>query len=308
MLSAAALPRPKPGDVPLDPAGRGRRGRSLGRPAARRGRGLSRSARRRRQDGHAADSFAAWRSCSGFDRAGRGGVRHRDRRRRSGRAGGRGVRRIGGPADDRDRARGARRSGRHVVADRELPRVPLGRVRRGAREPGAPAGAPAGRGDPRHPHHHADRHRHPPGAPRRGRRPAGQDDHPGVRRRMAASRDGRFRPSGRQGHLVRRRAERGRERARPRRAHRRRGELGGAGRHVLLEPRPDGDDPVPGRGAREGDVALPRRPDRHAAEHRRDAAHGGRGGARRLVTRRDRRAERRDRRDRPGSSRAASSS
>ena len=36
------------------------------------------------------------------------------------------LRRLGGPQDDRRRARGARRPGRHLVPDRELPRLPAG--------------------------------------------------------------------------------------------------------------------------------------------------------------------------------------
>ena len=72
-----------------------------------------------------------------------------------------------GLRSDRRRARGARRPGRHVVADRELPRVPVGRVRRRAGEPRASPGAEARRGDPGDPGDHADRRRDAPGAPRR---------------------------------------------------------------------------------------------------------------------------------------------
>ena len=56
--------------------------------------------------------------------AGRRPLRPRDRRRRPGRAGGRGLRRVGGPAHGDGRARGARRPGRAVEPDRELPRLP----------------------------------------------------------------------------------------------------------------------------------------------------------------------------------------
>ena len=48
------------------------------------------------------------------------------------------------------RARGARRPGRDVLADRELSRVPQRRLGRRAREPRAPAGAAARGGDPGH--------------------------------------------------------------------------------------------------------------------------------------------------------------
>ena len=119
------------------------------------------------------------RSCAGLraprhpDGAGGRGVRHGDRRCRAGRAGGRRVWRIRGSPDDRRRARGARGAGGHVVADRELPRVPIGRVRRRALEPRTPAGAQARRRDPGHAVDHAHRRRDPAGAPRRWRRPAG---------------------------------------------------------------------------------------------------------------------------------------
>ena len=60
----------------------------------------------------------------------------------------------------RHRARGARRPGRHVVPDRELPRLPERRLRRRARDPGARAGEAPRRRDPRDAGDHADRHRH----------------------------------------------------------------------------------------------------------------------------------------------------
>ena len=46
-------------------------------------------------------------------------------------------------------------------------------------------------------------------APRRRRRPAREDDHPRVRRRLAAALDRGLRPARRQGHLLRRGAQRG---------------------------------------------------------------------------------------------------
>ena len=51
------------------------------------------------------------------------------------------VRRVRGHAGDRSRRRGHRRPGRNLIADRELPRIPLGYLRRRARGPG---GAPGG--------------------------------------------------------------------------------------------------------------------------------------------------------------------
>ena len=77
------------------------------------------------------------------------------------------VRRVRGTPDDRDRARGARRPGGHVLPDRELPRLPSGRLRRRAVEPRAPAGAQARRRDPRHAVDHADRRGDASGASRR---------------------------------------------------------------------------------------------------------------------------------------------
>ena len=76
-----------------------------------------------------------------------------------------------------------------------------------------------------------------PGAPRRRRRAPRADDHPRVRRVLAAARDRGLRPARRQGDLVRRRTQRGAERPRPRRPHRRRGQLGGTGGDVLLDAR-----------------------------------------------------------------------
>ena len=85
------------------------------------------------------------------DQAARRRVRRRDRRRRPGRPRRRGLRRVRGPADDRRRARGAGRAGRHLVADRELPRLPERHLRRRAGQPRAAAGAAARRRDPGHP-------------------------------------------------------------------------------------------------------------------------------------------------------------
>jgi hypothetical protein len=109
-------------------------------------------------------------------------------RRRSGGAGGRGLRRVRGAADARLRARGARWSGRHLVAHRELPRLPIRRVGRRARPARVAAGAAAGRGDSRNAVDHADRHRHTAAAPGRRRCPAWADDHPRLRSRVAAPR------------------------------------------------------------------------------------------------------------------------
>ena len=134
----------------LTPDAPGRRG-PLGRPAAG-GRRPAGDPRHRRQDRRPAAAAQGRRAARARDRGGARGVRHGDRRRRPGGPGGGRVRRVGGPAHDRGRARGAGRPGRHVVADRELPRLPRRRVGRRAREPRAAAGAPARRRDPRHAH------------------------------------------------------------------------------------------------------------------------------------------------------------
>ena len=76
-----------------------------------------------------------------------------------------------------------------------------------------------------------------------------------------------IRPARRQGHLLRRGAQRGAEHPRPRRPHRRRGQLGRAGGPVLLQPRAERDDPLPRRRAREEHVALSHRPARGPVEH-----------------------------------------
>ncbi len=54
----------------------------------------------------------------------RGGVRRRHRRRRAGRPGGGGLQRLGRPLHAGARGRGAGRSGRHQLEDRELSRLP----------------------------------------------------------------------------------------------------------------------------------------------------------------------------------------
>ena len=206
---AAALPRAQPGHVPMAHARRPGRRRAVGRAAAGR-RGLAGDPRDRRQDRGAAAAAAGGRAPRPRHGGRRRRVRHGRRGRRPRGPGRRGLRRVGGPAHDRDRARGARWPGRHVVADRELPRLPRGRVRGRAGQPRAPAGAQARRRDPRHPDHHPHRRRDAAPAPRRRRRPAGADDHPGQRRRVAAPRDRGVRPARRERHLLRGGAQRGR--------------------------------------------------------------------------------------------------
>ena len=306
---AAPLPRPQPDHVqvahartrPTPPSS----GAARCRPTTTCRRSASSTARP-----WCGRSSAAWPSCSASTtEPERRGVRHRDRRRRARRARGGRVRRVGGPAHDRDRARGARRPGRHVVADRELPRLPVGRLGRRAREPRAAAGAAARRRDPRHPR------RSRGSTPRRRQVHLDGGDVLRARTIILACGvswrrldDRRLRPARRQGHLLRRRAQRGAEHARPRRAHRRRRQLGRPGGDVLLHPRAQRDDPLPRRRAREEHVALPDRPARDAAEHRASASRPrsrpptARRRSRRSTSSTARRARRR------GSSRAGCSS
>ena len=214
-------------DVPADAAALGRRPPGRGRPAGD-------PDRQRRQGRRPAAVAARRRAARDSDRAGVGGVRHRDRRRRAGGPRSRRVRSVGGPPDDRDRVRSARRPGRNVVADRELPRLPVGRLRRLSVEPGADASAAARRRDRRHAADHAHRSRGAPDPPRRRRRPPRAHDHPRVRRRLAKARGRRLRRARREGDLLRRRAQRGSEHPRPRHPPHRRRQLGRPGRDVLL--------------------------------------------------------------------------
>ena len=103
------------------PAGRAARGRHRAR--APDGAGARRAARRRRP-------------------AGAGPLRPGDRRRRPGRPRGRGLRRVRGAAHGDGRARGARRAGRAVEPDRELPRLPGRPQRLRPRAPRDRPGAP----------------------------------------------------------------------------------------------------------------------------------------------------------------------
>ena len=151
---------------------------------------------------------------------------------------GRGVRGLGGTEDDRGRTGGARRTGRRVGADRELPRLPVGRVRRRAGDPCAAAGAAARRRNRGDPVDHTHRHLEAPRAPRQRRCLAGPDDRARLRCVLAAPLDRGLRPARGEGHLVRRGAQRSVEHARAGRPYRRCGQLSGTGSAVLLQPRP----------------------------------------------------------------------
>ena len=180
----------------------------LDRQPARRGRLPGRAAGRRHA-GAQADDARTGRAAGPADPPRRGRLRHADHRRRARRPGRRGVRRQRGPAHAGHRARSARRASRHLVAHRELPGLSQRRIRRRTGQPRAAAGAPAGRRDPRH----AKRRKHRPGdargGPRRRRAGARAQRHRGHRRVVAPAGDRRLRPAHRQGHLLRRRAQRG---------------------------------------------------------------------------------------------------
>ena len=157
------------------------------------------------------------------------------------------VRSIGGTEHDRGRARGAWRPGRNLLPDRELSRLPIGRIGGRACEPCAAAGAKARCRDPRDPVDLANRRRDPSVASRRRRRAPGAHDHPRLRSHVATPVDRWVRPARREGHLLRRGTQRGAEYPWAGRPHRRCRQLGGAGGPVLLHPRPERDDPLPRR-------------------------------------------------------------
>ena len=236
MHGAAALPCPQPDLVQVVATRRtGCRGRLGWRAAG--GRRLPDATHRRRQDGRATGTATRCRAPRSRHRGAAHGVRHRSRRCRACRARGRCVRRLRGPADDRDRARSARRAGRHVFPDRELPWFSRGCFRRRSRKSSSAAGAPAGRGDPRHAHAGADRRRITSCLPRRWRRDRGEDDHPRLRGLVAETRDRGLRATRREGDLIRCGAQRRAEHAWPRHPYRRSRELGGPGSAVLRHAR-----------------------------------------------------------------------
>ena len=234
---AAALPRPQPDPVQVAAARRAGRRRAVGGSAAGRRR-LPGDARRRRQDRRATAAPARRRAARHRDRARGRGVRHRRRRRR--------PRRALRPPSTAPRKVSARSS-----IEREAPGGQAGTSSRIENYLGFPSGVS---GDEL-----ASR------ALQQARRlgaeilvtrsitrstPATRQVHLdggdvlrartiilacGVSWRRLVDRG--LRPARRQGHLLRRGAQRGGEHARPRRPHRRRRELGGAGGAVLLDPR-----------------------------------------------------------------------
>ena len=181
---------------------------------------------------------------------------------------GRGVRRLRGPAHDRDRARGAGRPGRVVVANRELSRLSRRRLGRRAQQARAAAGAPPRRGDPRH----ALDHRHRSGARAASTSTAATSC---AARSIILATGVTWRHLAVAGHraLIGKGIYYGAARSEAPNthgldvAHHRRRQLGRPGRALLLEPRAHGDDRVPRRLAREEHVAVPRRAGAPQAEH-----------------------------------------
>ena len=211
LLRAAPLPRPQPDHVRVgDARSAGRGSRAWGGDLAAGGRlPVLRSA-----EGGAARAAVPARpspSCSACrPRATVHRLRRGHHRRRAGGSRRGGVRGVRGTAHDRDRAGGARRPGRHVVADRELSRL----SRTASRATSSPAGrcsrpsAWARRSSSRARSRGIDPAR-ARGPSRRRRRVRGAHDHPRDGRDVAAARHRRHRSADRQGHLLRRRAQRG---------------------------------------------------------------------------------------------------
>ncbi len=147
-------PRPArlPGPQPRPGALAGRRARQRGPRAADGRRGRPRTASRWSllEDGDVLERPTVLELAERLGVAAAAGLRPlrpRHRRRRSGRAGRGGLRRLGGPAHGDGRARGARRSGRAVQPDRELPRLPQRAVGIGSGPPRHRPGAPPRRRD-----------------------------------------------------------------------------------------------------------------------------------------------------------------
>ena len=294
VLGPAAFPRPQPGHVPVGlRRTSGRRG-DLGRPAAG-GRRPAGDPRHRRQDGDPPAAASGRRAARPRHRG--GGARSTTRSIVGAGPAGLAAAVYGaseGLQHDRGRAAGARRPGRDLLADRELPRLPLRRVGRRARQPRAAAGAPARRRDPRHPRDRAHRRR------RRARSISTAATSSGRARSSsrAASRGGSSRSTAST-------ASPGRASPTARRAARRRPRTAWTSTSSARATRPArprcSSRPTPaasrilcrGDGAREEHVALPASTSSTArAEHPHAARQRGDRGARRRVARGDRGARR----------------
>ena len=204
-------------------------------------------------------------------------LRPGDRGRRAGRSGRGGVRGLRGPEDGRGGAGRGRRSGRAELADRELPRLSRRGRRRPADRPGPAAGAPVRRrAAHRAQRQWAEGHRRGPGGGvrRRHRGPVPRRG-AGHRGQLPPARGLRGRRPGRPRRLLRLGVHPGRIlRGRPR-DHRRRGQLGRAGRGLLRPARGPGDHGGPRGQPGAVDVVLSDRADRGHRQHRRPAEHLG---------------------------------
>ncbi len=193
------------------------------------------------------------------------------RRRRPGRAGGRGLRRVRGAAHRPGRPDGDGRPGRPEQPDRELPGLPGRRLRWPAHRPGQPAGGQVrGRGAHAPARSSAIEARGPSRVVRfaDGGEIAGPRRRPGQRRRLPGPAGRRRRGPGRPRRLLRLSGHRGSGLRRPARGRRRRRQLGRPGRDVLRPARLEGH---PGRarpGPRAVHVAVPDRPGPGPAQHR----------------------------------------
>ncbi len=307
--AAAPVPRPQPGHVPVDHARHGGRGGAVGRPAAGR-RGLPGHPRGRRQDRGAAAPDAGSPSCSA------------SAPRRTRRSTTRSI--VGaGPAGLAAAVYGASEGLRTIVIEREAPGGQAGTSSRIENYLGFPSGVSgdelAGRAllqarrlgaeilvtrsitriDP------ATRQVHLDGGDVLSAKTIVLAC--GVSWRQPADRG--VRPARRQGHLLRRGAQRGVERARPRRPHRRRGQLGRPGGAVLRRAT-RARVTILCRGERLEKSMSRYLVDQIATRPNITAIFGAEvgGGARRRVARGDRRARPGDGRDDHGSTPAASSS
>ena len=241
-----ARPARLPGPQPRADALARRRARHRGaRAAAGRRRRLRAAAggdARGRHGARAPDGARAGRAARRVRRAGRRALRPGDRRRRPGRARRGGLRRVRGAEDGAGRARGAGRPGGHVVADRELPRLPGGAERLRPRAPRDRPGAPArrraadgpGRRRPARRGRRADRRA-------LGRRHAERELRARRLRRLLPPADhAGLRAPDRQGDLLRRGADRGALVPGPARGRDRRGQLGRPGGGALRRLRAAG--------------------------------------------------------------------
>src|SRR2546429_424780 len=282
LFRGARVPGPEPGAVPLVQLRRARggaaaRGGARGRPVAAGGDHAG------RRPADRADRCRAGLPGRPGHHAVQGLLRPDRDRRRPGRPRRRGVRRPGRAAHPAGRAHRHRRPGRAELADRELPGLPRRGVRRAADRPGAAAGGQVrGRGAD-----HPDRGRPgrvrlgPPGSVRGRQRDRRAHDHPGDRGDLPAASGARPGQPDRARGVLRIRAHRGLGLPGTRCLHRRRGELGRAGRRLPVPARQVGDAPGPRALAGKFDVVLPDQADRRRAEHLRADVHRGHRGDRR---------------------------